>query len=265
MIMKLLLKISYIGTNYQGFQCQKSGLAVQNIMTDAAEKVFGFPCNITGCSRTDAGVHALGFCLTVEPREDRGEDWCTVPTGKVHRAFAPHLPQDIAVLGAAKMEGDFHARYSARGKEYIYKIWDGAADDPFVAGRSCRRRIPVTAEGEQRMCQAAKAFVGEHDFAAFMASGSKITDCVRTVYDARVERNADGMLKFTVSANGFLYNMVRIMAGTLLECAVGKIEPDDIENIIKARKRENAGFTAPPEGLYLNRVFYDEDIIFECD
>ncbi len=262
--MKILLKISYIGTNYEGFQAQKSGRAVQNVMTDAAEKVFGFPCRVTGCSRTDAGVHALGFCLTVEPKEER-DDWCTIPLGKINKAFAPHLPPDIAVLGAANVEDGFHARYSARGKEYIYKIWDAPADDPFMHGRVCRRRIPVSEDGLEKMKRAAGYFVGRHDFTAFMASGSKITDCVREVYDSRVEREADGTIVFTVSADGFLYNMVRIMAGTLLDCAQGKIDAYSIPHIIESKKRENAGFTACPEGLYLNRVFYDDEISFECN
>ena len=261
--MKLLLKISFIGTNYEGFQAQRSGRAVQNVLTDAAQRVFGFPCNVTGSSRTDAGVHALGFTVTVSPREKR-ENWCTIPTEKVHRAFAPHLPKDIAVVGAAVVDDEFHARYSARGKEYIYKIYDGKSDDPFLCGLSCRRRIPVSDVGLKRMKAAAEYFVGEHDFEAFMASGSKITDCRREVYYARVERDGD-IITFTVCANGFLYNMVRIMAGTLLDCAQGKFEPSDVKDIIESKKRERAGFTAPPEGLYLSRVLYSEDIEFLAD
>ena len=258
--MKLLLKISFIGTNYHGFQCQKSGRAVQNIMTDAAEKTFGFPCNVTGSSRTDAGVHAAGFCLTVEPKDKR-ENWCTVPVERVHRAFAPNLPSDIAVVGAAAVSDDFHPRYSSKGKEYVYKIYDGVTDDPFLCERTLRRRIPVTDAGLERMKRAAEHFVGRHDFASFMASGSKITDSVREVYYARVEREGDTIC-FTVCANGFLYNMVRIMAGTLLDVASGKLAPEDIPGIIESKNRARSGFTAPPEGLYLNRVLYEEEIEF---
>ncbi len=261
--MKLLLKISFIGTAYEGFQCQKSGRAVQNVLTAAAERVFGLPCNVTGSSRTDAGVHATGFTVTVAPK-DGAENWCTVPVEKVHRAFAPHLPQDISVVGAALVDDSFHPRYDARGKEYIYKIYDGKADDPFVFGRACRRRIPITREGLARMRNAAEHFVGRHDFRAFMASGSKITDCTREVHYARVERDGD-TVTFTVCADGFLYNMVRIMAGTLLDCAAGKFRPEDVEKIIESKNRERAGFTAPPEGLYLNRVLYDEEIEFLAD
>lgn len=261
--MKLLLKIAYIGTNYSGFQCQKNGNAIQNVLTETAEKVFGFPCNVTGCSRTDAGVHALGFCCTVAPKQQR-DGWCGIPTGKVHRAFAPHLPSDIAVIAAAEVPDDFHPRYASNGKEYIYKIQNGKADDPFAFGRSYRYRKPVSDDAFRRMQKAADAFVGTYDFSAFMARGSKITDAVRTVYYANVEKS-DDMILFTVAANGFLYNMVRIMAGTLLDCAAGKFDPEEIYSIIKEKNRNNAGFTAPPEGLYLSRVFYEEEIDWKCD
>lgn len=265
--MKLLLKVSFIGSGYCGFQCQKNGMAVQNVLTDAAEKVFGLSCNVTGCSRTDSGVHALGFCCTVEPRdaEKLKEKWYTIPVGKVHCAFAPHLPHDISVVGACEVEDDFHPRYASTGKEYVYKIWAGKPDDPFSEGRSCRFRLGIKDDEFEKMRRAAEFFVGEHDFSAFMASGSKITDAVRTVYYANVEKAPDGMVFFTVAANGFLYNMVRIMAGTLLDVAKGRIAVSDVENIILSKKRENAGFTAPPEGLYLNRVFYEEDFDFRCE
>ncbi len=263
--MKLLLKVSYIGTEYSGFQCQKNGRAIQNVLTEAAGKVFGFPCDVTGCSRTDAGVHALGFCCTVSPRERAEEKWCSIPASKVNRAFAPYLPTDIAVVAAAAVSDDFHPRYSSKGKEYIYKIWDAKYDDPFVAGRAYRHRRGVSEEGIRRMQKAAENLVGYNDYSAFMATGSKITDARRTVYYANVERTADGMICFKVAADGFLYNMVRIMAGTLMDCAHGKFEPEDVKSIIASKDRSRAGFTAAPEGLYLSRVFYDEDIAWQCD
>jgi len=262
--MKLLLKISYLGTEYAGFQCQKNGRAIQNVLTDAAERVFGFPCDVTGCSRTDAGVHALGFCCTVAPKDRSSDGWCTIPVGKVHRAFAPHLPSDISVVAAAEVDDNFHPRYASRGKEYVYKIWDGKYDDPFVAGRSYRHRRGVSENGFRRMQKAAENLVGYNDFTSFMASGSKIVDARRTVLYASVERNG-GMIDFTVAADGFLYNMVRIMAGTLLDCAMGKFEPEDIKEIIEAKDRSRAGFTASPEGLYLSRVFYDQEINWQCN
>ena len=258
--MKYILKIKYIGTAYCGFQCQKNGTAVQNVLTEAAGKVFKCPCAVTGCSRTDSGVHALGFCATVEPKDD-----VKIPAGKLHRAFAAFLPDDIAVIAAAEVEDDFHPRYDSKGKNYIYRIWDGLYEDPFEKKRSMRLTPTLSDREILLMKRAASHFVGKHDFSAFMAQGSKIVDAVRTVKSAEVYRDASGCVVFSVSADGFLYNMVRIMVGTLVDVAKGRILPDDIPKIIDSCDRRNAGITAPPEGLYLNEVFYDCDIDWKCE
>lgn len=263
--MKILLKIQYIGAAYSGFQCQKNKTAVQNVLTDAAEKVFGVRCNVTGCSRTDAGVHALGFCCTVSPCEDSAEAWCRIPVAKIHRAFREFLPEDISVIAAAEMPDGFHPRYSAKGKSYIYRIWDAPFENPFEKGRSMRCIFPITAEKEEKMRSAANLFLGKHDFSSFMASGSKITDAVRCVTNVNLYRETGGALVFSVSADGFLYNMVRIMAGTLVDVAAGRIEPEDIEKIISCRDRSLAGSTAPAYGLYLNEVFYEDKINWQCN
>ena len=256
---KYILKIKYIGTAYCGFQCQKNGTAVQNVLTAAAEKVFKCPCKVTGCSRTDSGVHALGFCATVEPVSDTA-----IPAEKLHRAFAAHLPDDIAVIGAAEVSESFHPRYSSKGKNYIYRIWNGPYEDPFEKKRSMRLTPVLSDEAVERMARAAEHFVGRQDFSSFMAKGSKITDTVRTVSEARVYRERGGVIVFSVSADGFLYNMVRIMVGTLVDVGLGRIRAEDIPDIIKSCDRKKAGGTAPAEGLYLNRVFYDEDIQWKC-
>lgn len=256
---KYILKIKYIGTAYCGFQCQKNGTAVQNVLTAAAEKVFKCPCKVTGCSRTDSGVHALGFCATVEPVSDTA-----IPAEKLHRAFAAHLPDDIAVIGAAEVSESFHPRYSSKGKNYIYRIWNGPYEDPFEKKRSMRLTPVLSDEAVERMARAAEHFVGRQDFSSFMAKGSKITDTVRTVSEARVYREREGVIVFSVSADGFLYNMVRIMVGTLVDVGLGRIRAEDIPDIIKSCDRKKAGGTAPAEGLYLNRVFYDEDIQWKC-
>ena len=258
--MKYILKIKYIGTAYCGFQCQKNGVAIQNVLTEAAEKVFKCPCKITGCSRTDSGVHALGFCATAEPEKD-----VRIPAGRVHRAFAQFLPDDIAVVAAAYVPDDFHPRYSVVGKRYIYRIWDRPYSDPFEKGRSMRLTPPIDEKGLLKMKAAALHFCGKHDFASFMAQGSKIVDTVRTVTDTAVYREESGALVFSVSADGFLYNMVRIMAGTLVDVACGRIDLNDIPCIIDSCDRQKAGCTAPPEGLYLSEVFYSEDIDWQCD
>lgn len=257
--MKYLLKIKYIGTAYCGFQCQKNGVAIQNVLTDASGKVFKCPCKVTGCSRTDSGVHALGFCATVEPEKE-----CSIPAGRIHRAYSQHLPDDISVIAAAEVDDEFHPRYYVKGKNYIYRIWDGLYEDPFEKSRSMRLTPSITDEGLERMKIAAEAFVGKYDFSSFMAKGSKIVDTVRTVTEASVYREKDGCIVFSVSADGFLYNMVRIMAGTLVEVGQGKISPESIKDIIASCDRSAAGVTAPPEGLYLNEVFYNEEIHWEC-
>lgn len=256
--MRILLKIKYMGSAYCGFQYQKNGNTVQKVLTEAAKEVFGRSCTITGCSRTDAGVHALGFCALAECE---GEGM--IPVGRVHRAFASHLPEDIAVVAAAEVSDDFHPRYSAVGKEYIYRILDSSVRDPFEVGRSMFLGKRIDDAALENMQRAASGFLGKHDFSSFMATGSKITDAVRTVSEARVYREESGCLVFSVRADGFLYNMVRIMAGTLTEVARGRRSYDDIPKIIEAKDRSRAGITAPPEGLYLREVFYEENICWQ--
>ena len=224
-------------------------------LTDAAEKVFGFPCDVTGCSRTDAGVHALGFCCTVAPKENRGENWFSIPASKVHRAFAPNLPNDISVVAAAEVADDFHPRYDVKYKEYVYRIYNSSTRSPLESGRAWHIPHLFNDDAIEKMNSAAENFVGKYDFSAFMASGSAVESTVRDVKYAEVTKQGD-VIEFKVAADGFLYNMVRIMTGTLVAVGQGKINPEDIERIIESRDRKNAGMTAPAEGLYLNKVVY---------
>jgi len=265
--MKILLRIRYNGTNYCGFQAQPNGVSVQSVLTESFSRLFGFPCNITGCSRTDSGVHALGFCAALEPREEerRLQKWCSIPVGRIHRAVNVLLPEDIAVSAAAEVEDDFHPRYNVTKKTYEYHIADSPARDPFQHLRAYHALCAVGDAGLEKMRSAAALFVGRHDFSGYMASGSKITDAVRTVADAGVERRADGMLVYRVTADGFLYNMVRIMAGTLLDCAYGRKTVQDAEAALLTGERARAGFTAPGHGLYLCRVEYDRPVLWMCE
>lgn len=254
--MKLLLKIAFDGERFSGYQAQPDARTVQGTLTEAFETVFGEMVNVTGCSRTDAGVHAEGFVVCVEPVKTRGE-WLKIPPSKIHRACRRALPDDISVLGAFITEDDsFHPRYSVLKKEYIYRIDDSYAPTPFTRGRALRLGRPLDGGAIERMARAAERFRGEHDFSSFMAAHSKITDPVRHVFDTGVSRDGDGLVTFSVSADGFLYNMVRIMTGTLLDAADGKIAPEDIEGIIAARDRSRAGATVPACGLYLKEVTY---------
>lgn len=262
--MRLLLKIAFIGTNYAGYQAQTEFPSVQVTLTEAVSKTFGFPCTVTGCSRTDAGVHALGFCAAVSPKDPAiaATDWLTVPCGKVHRLLARELPDDIAVCGEALMEDEsFHPRYSVTEKTYQYRMYDTAAEDPFLRGRAWHLKRPVTPEGISRMNEAASFLTGRHDFTSFMAAGSKITDAVRTVRALDVRRKEKEIV-LSVTADGFLYNMVRIITGTLVDVAAGTIGPAEVSGILEACDRTRAGRTAPPDGLYLTDVRYDRDIVW---
>ena len=249
--MKILLRIKYVGTAFCGWQYQPNARTVQNTVTEAAEKLFGERCNITGCSRTDSGVHANDFAATVELSEKANR----VPLERIPTAFAPFLPNDVAVVSATAVEDGFHPRYNVKYKEYIYKIYVGAINDPFLYGRVWHYDRALLPDAAQRMDECAKALVGKHDFASFMAVGSKIEDTVRTIEYCNVEREGD-IITIRVAADGFLYNMVRIIAGTLIEAGRGKLDFDGLEKIILAKDCSKAGLTAVPCGLYLNKVVY---------
>lgn len=252
--MKILLKISYLGTAYCGYQVQPNGVSVQQMLNKAAKEVFGTDCDIVGCSRTDSGVHANLFCATVS-EAGKGTLDTAIPIEKVPAALSAHLPEDISVFGAEWVPDAFHARYDVREKEYLYRVYNRAIRDPFEEGRSFHVPRRIGDDDLDRMRRAAAYFVGTQDFSAYMALGSKVQSTIRTVTRSEVTRDGDVIL-FRVAADGFLYNMVRIMAGTLLEVAQGKIDPDDIPAITASRDRTCAGMTAPACGLYLNSVKY---------
>ena len=244
--MKLLLTISYLGTRYHGWQVQPNAVTVQATVQDAVERITGIRSDLTGCSRTDAGVHALSYCCAFTPAKP-------LDIGSLGKALNAVLPDDIAVRSVKEVPDDFHPRYSAKGKAYRYRIYNAPDRDPFETGRALCRREPLDLP---LMRQAAEAFLGTHDFAAFMASGSSVTDTVRTVTSLTVTKEGN-VVTVRIAADGFLYNMVRIIVGTLLAVSEGKIEADAIPAILSSRDREKAGPTAPAEGLYLEQVFYD--------
>ena len=254
--MKILLKIAYNGTAYCGYQVQPNGVTVQQKLNEAAEALFGYSCDIVGCSRTDSGVHANEFCATVSKKNGVGLE-TSIPVQKIHLAFSAHLPNDICAYDARWVSDGFHARYDVAEKEYIYRIHNRAVRSPFEEGRSCHIPKLFSEDDLERMRQAAKHFLGEQDFTSYMAQGSKITDCVRNVTVSELTREGD-VLVYRVRANGFLYHMVRILTGTLVAVGEGKLSPDDIPSITASRDRSCAGITMPPEGLYLNRVTYPE-------
>lgn len=252
--MKILLRISYNGAAYCGYQVQPNGTSVQSLLNRAAEELFGFPCDIVGCSRTDSGVHAREFCATVSKRGEASLE-TSIPVERISLAMSAHLPNDICVFDAELVPDSFHARYDVKRKEYLYRFFDRSVRDPFEEGRACHVPRPISDASLHQMQKAALYFCGEKDFSAFMAQGSKVQSTVRHVYSAQVVREGN-VIVFRVSANGFLYNMVRIMAGTLLDVANGKLAAGDIPRIIESRDRSLAGATLPACGLYLNRVIY---------
>ena len=245
--MKLLLTVSYVGTAYCGWQVQKNGVSVQSVVQNAVEAILGKRYPVTGCSRTDSGVHARGFRCTV----DIDGDAPRISEERIPVALNTALPDDVAVLCAQYVDGEFHARYSVKSKRYEYVIHNSRIRDPFLAGRAWS---VVPHLDEERMNRLAKEFIGTQDFSAFRAAGSDVTDSVRTVYDASVRREGDKVI-FSVSADGFLYNMVRIMVGTLVDMARGRITAE-LSGIIASRDRKNAGITAPPDGLSRVEVEY---------
>ena len=250
--MNYLLTVAFDGTNFCGWQFQPGDRSVQGVITDASSTLFKCKCLVTGCSRTDSGVHALGFKCTVKP-ENAG---AAIPAEKLPLAYSSLLPPDVSVLAAETVADDFHPRYTAITKEYEYRILNSQINDPFSVGRAYRYPTRITDEGIERMRRAAEYICGTHDFTSFMASGSKITDAVRTVKFCRVERR-DGFICINIAADGFLYNMVRIIAGTLLEVGRGSLDPEEMKSIISACDRKKAGSTAPACGLYLKNVIYD--------
>lgn len=259
-MMKLLLKIRYNGTNYCGYQVQPNAPSIQQSLNEAAHALFGFDCDIVGCSRTDSGVHANAFCATVSKK---GTDALEtgVALAKIPLALSAHLPADISVFDAVWVPADFHARYDVKEKEYVYRIYNAPVRNPFEEGRACHVPRVIDREGIERMNKAAQTLVGTQDFCAYMAQGSSVTTTIRTVTRASVVREGDVIL-FRVAADGFLYNMVRILAGTLLDVGLGKILPEDVSRITASRDRANAGMTMPACGLYLNDVRY-ESVKFE--
>ena len=243
--MRILLKIAYLGTAYHGWQVQPNGVTVQQRMQDAIESVYKDRLALTGCSRTDAGVHANEFYCHYDTEK-------IIPENGIVSALNSALPQDIVVLEASYVDEDFHARYSAKGKNYVYKILNTKTSSPFESDRCWHisRKLDL-----ERINEFLSALVGKNDFEAFSSSGRTVTDTVRTITQCSAQRMGDYII-ISVSADGFLYNMVRITVGTAVDVSDGKIEPCQARSIIDSRDRSLAGITAPPQGLYLNKVFY---------
>ena len=247
--MKYFAKIKYLGTNFHGFQVQPEKRTVQGELCKSLAEATGFPCQVTGCSRTDAGVHANEFCIL-----DDCED-STVPPDKLPVAVARFMPTDLSLYYAEEADAKFHPRYDVISKEYLYKIKNEKVYDPFFFGRAWFLPKPIDDLHIEKMKSAAEFLVGKHDFSTFMSPGSDVTDTVRNVFYIKIEKSGSD-IDIRICADGFLYNMVRIIVGTLIEVAYDRLMPEKMQEVLYSHDRRNAGMTAPPEGLYLNKVTY---------
>ena len=205
--------------------------------------------DVKGCSRTDTGVHARRFCCSFHTEH-------TIPPERLVAALNHFLPRDVSVLACREVPADFHARYSCRGKEYEYQIWNHPVRNPFLRDRALHYYYSLDLD---RLNAAAGAFIGRHNFTSFCSADARVKgDLSRTITCSQWRREGD-LVAYRVSADGFLYNMVRILVGTQLWVAAGKLAASDMHGILSAEDRNAAGPTAPAAGLYLNRVFYDSE------
>lgn len=242
------LIIEYDGTNYSGWQVQENAPSIQEAVEKALNAVTGEKIRINGSGRTDAGVHARGQAANFTTES-------SIPGEKFAYALNNKLPNDIVIKDSIEVPIDFHARFSASGKKYSYLIYNSKFPSPLLRNYAYHvnycERLDIS-----RIEKAARAFVGTHDFYGFMAAGSKVKDTVRTIYELSAEQEKE-LLRLNFKGSGFLYNMVRIITGTLIYAGIGRINPDEIKEIIESRDRVRAGITVPACGLYLEEVYYD--------
>lgn len=246
-VRNLLITISYDGKEFHGWQIQQNAMTVQEAFQTSLCKIIGDDFDIKGCSRTDSGVHANMYCISLKTSHP-------IVPARLKAALNRWLPLSVAVLDCKQVDDNFHARYSCVSKEYIYKIWNSEVRNPFLNGYALHYRYKID---EEMLNKAAQAYVGSHDFTSFCTLDNReVGDMTRTVKVFEVKREGD-LVIMTVEADGFLYNMVRIMVGTLLRIQQGKIPQDGILEIIEKKNRQFAGPTAQACGLYLNKVNYN--------
>ena len=243
----IALFLKYDGTAYHGWQIQKNARTVEETIELAAARVVGHPVHLTGCGRTDAGVHARVYVANFRT-ESR------IPIDRLPYALNTHLPQDILIYDAREVHDGFNAIGSCVRKEYTYQIYNSRMRDPFYVNRA--RFYPKHLD-ESIMRRAAEQFVGTHDFAAVRSVGTDVKSTVRTVHHFEVERQGE-LIFCRICANGFLYNMARAMTGTVVYAAEGKIDPEEIGAILKSGNRTAAGPTVPPGGLFMTQLWYDD-------
>lgn len=242
---RIMLRIAYDGTNYVGWQKQPNGISVEEVINRTLTELTGESIAVIGASRTDSGVHAMGN-VAVFDTESR------IPGDKFCFALNQRLPEDIVIRESCEVAADFHPRYAECTKTYEYRIYNATHRNPL------NTRYTYFYHGEldcNKMREAAQYLVGEHDFASFCSAGAQVKTTVRRIYSVEIEE-IEHTIIIRIKGNGFLYNMVRIIAGTLLQAGTGAFEPQNMQNIINSCNREKAGPTAPPQGLTLVRIDY---------
>ncbi len=239
------LTIKFNGSRYCGWQIQKNGITVQQRLGEAVSTVTGEAPKLIGCGRTDSGVHAKMFCVSFKTES-------AISAEKLPYALNAHLPEDIVCTEALDVSEDFDACRSAKKKHYTYFILNSGISDPFLYPFVYSVKFPLNVE---KMKKAAQYFVGTHDFVGFASAGFTVKTTVRTIYSLDVEKKGD-FVTIDVVGNGFLYNMVRIIAGTLIAVGSGKTDSEEISGIIASGERSRAGITAPAKGLCLTEVIY---------
>lgn len=241
------LTIEYDGKDFNGWQKQPNKLNIQGTIEQAIKSITGEDVELNASGRTDAGVHALGQVANFKTNSQ-------IPIEKFAIAINSRLKKSIVIKKAEEVDERFHSRLNCKRKTYRYII----NNSPYGTAiyRYLETHIPQKLNVE-KMKKAVKYFIGEHDFKAFKASGTSSKSSVRTIYNATVKEMPNNRIYIELTGNGFLYNMVRIISGTLVEVGIGKLQPEDIQNIIESKKRENAGKTLPPQGLYLVSVEYE--------
>lgn len=243
--MNVKIVVEYDGTCYHGWQRQKNAISIQEVLETAISSITGEKTNLIGSGRTDAGVHALNQVANFKTDT-------RIPIDKLPYAINSKLPEDIIVKHAELVPEDFHSRFCAKSKIYTYTIYNAKFPSPLFRKYSYFFPRPLDVKAMQ---QASKVFTGTHDFRAFMASGSPVKSTVRHIDRLEVSQTGD-VIKIEFEANGFLYNMVRIIAGTLLDVGLKKINLKQLELILKSKDRTQAGKTLPPQGLCLVNVIY---------
>lgn len=242
---RIKLTVAYDGTNYCGWQLQKNGITVEEVLNRTLSKFFGQNISVIGASRTDSGVHALGNVAVFDAE-------VTMPPEKISYALNNLLPDDIRIQRSEEVAADFHPRYCDTRKTYEYKIYNAQFPDPTVRLYS---HFVYFHLDEEKMQQGADYLVGEHDFKSFCTPKEDVENTVRTIYYIKVIREGN-MVRIVINGNGFLYNMVRIIVGSLLKVGMGMIEPVEIKNILEAKDRTRAGHKAAACGLTLMEIEY---------